>query len=86
MTMTINVYKCSFSHFMSVSWVQNGCLKRRDHRDPCRGRRGVGRYQVGPDVVKPQLEMAIVPETPLPPQPPLGRGMWDLELVEDIKI
>lgn len=30
---------------------------------------GVGRYQVGPDVVKPQLEMAIVPETPLPPQP-----------------
>lgn len=39
------------------------------------GRRGVGRYQVGPDVVKPQLEMAIVPETPLPPQPPLGRGI-----------
>eukprot|EP00435_Cladocopium_sp_Y103_P055108 s1678_g18.t1 len=30
---------------------------------------GVGRYQVGPEVSKPQLEMAIVPETPLPPQP-----------------
>ena len=87
--MTINIHMYIHVHFHTLCLFlgcKTGASNVRDHRDPCRGRRGVGRYQVGPDVVKPQLEMAIVPETPLPPQPPLGRGMWDLELVEDIKI
>ena len=39
-------------------------------------RTGAGRYQVGPEMMKGSpLEMAIVPETPLPPEPCPVRGV-----------
>ena len=42
-------------------------------------RAGAGRYQVGPETMKGSpLEMAIVPETPLPPEPCHRGGGWKL--------